>query len=90
MDVPGPPADMKPRVDIPPTLRLVLYVLTSIGSLAATYLSAKGIIGGAEVGLWTGFVTLVAAIAAAKTDTSRVVKSSAVDSSAPESDPKEV
>ena len=50
-------------VAIPRSVRLVLYLVTSIGSLLVTYLAARGLVGPDEIGLWTGFTALIAAMA---------------------------
>lgn len=64
----------KPTITVSPTVRQLLYALTAVGSLAATYLGAKGIIHGDEIAAWSGWVTLVSSLAVSKTDTSRPVK----------------
>lgn len=43
-----------PFTKIPPTARLVLYVLYALGSLVMTYLAAKGKVGADEVAFWAG------------------------------------
>jgi len=78
----------KPTITVSPTVRQILYALTAIGSLAATYLGAKGIIGGDEIAAWSGWVTLVSSLAVSKTDTSRPVKSKAAKHAAPATAPE--
>lgn len=51
------------------TLRLVIYVVTGLGTLVAGYLFTKGYIGEPEVALWSGVVALVTGLAAVNTTT---------------------
>lgn len=51
------------RVKLKPHVRQKIYVVASVASLAVTYLATKEIIGVAEVGLWSGVMTLVTAMA---------------------------
>lgn len=52
------------RVNLPSQVRVVLYVLTALGTPVIAYLLAKGIISELEVGLWSGLVTAVSGMAA--------------------------
>ncbi len=52
------------RVNLPPAVRIVLYVLAAVGTPITSYLLAKGIIGELEVSLWSGLVTAITAMAA--------------------------
>lgn len=51
------------RINLTPKLRLVFYVLTSVGTPIVGYLLAKDVIGELEVSLWGGLVTAVTAMA---------------------------
>lgn len=66
--------ELKATIRVNPTVRQILYALTALGSLAATYLGAKGITGAPELAAWSGWVTLVSSLAVSKTDTRRPVK----------------
>lgn len=59
-----------PTVNIPPKIRLALYLLAAVSLLAVSYAVAKGWAGDAEVALVTGIAALINILAAAKTDTS--------------------
>lgn len=48
-------------------VRLVLYVVTALGTPVVYYLFSRGVIGAYEIALWTGEVTAVATLAASKT-----------------------
>lgn len=52
------------RVNLPSQVRVMLYVLTALGTPVIAYLLAKGIISELEVGLWSGLVTAVSGMAA--------------------------
>lgn len=55
------------KLNPPKKVRRNIYIAVTAGSLIATYLSLKHLIGDAEVGLWTGLVTLVTAMAGINT-----------------------
>lgn len=57
-------------VNIPPKVRLALYVVAALTVPLAAYLFEKRIIGKEEVTLIGAYIALVNALAAAKTDTS--------------------
>ncbi len=57
------------NLNLPPKARLVLYVLTGIGSLAVGYMSIKGYIGESEVALWAGLSAFVNGLAAYNVNT---------------------
>lgn len=59
-----------PNVNIPPKVRLALYLLAAVALLVVSYAVAKGWAGDAEVALVTGLAALANVLAAAKTDTS--------------------
>jgi hypothetical protein len=50
--------------NIPPKARIVLYILTIIGTPVMAYLKAKGIVGDLEINLWSAEVVAVAGMAA--------------------------
>jgi hypothetical protein len=54
-------------LNLPPRVRLALYLLTVIGTPIAVYLQAKGIIGDLEFILWGAEVTAVTGLAAINT-----------------------
>jgi len=58
--------DNPPTLNIPARVRLILYVVTALGSLLLTYGIAKGVgwLGDPEVALWSGIVALVNGLAA--------------------------
>ena len=51
-------------------VRLTIYIVSSLGSVAMGYLVAKGWAGDAETSLWAGIVAVVNGLAALNTDTS--------------------
>lgn len=55
------------QVNLPPRVRLALYVLTALGTPVAAYLFAKEIIGELELALWSAEVAVVTAMAAFNT-----------------------
>ena len=52
------------QYNLPPKVRAVLYVLTSVGTPFIAYLFAKNLIGELEVTLWAAEVAVVNAMAA--------------------------
>lgn len=52
------------QVNLPPKVRLGIYVVFGIGAIIVTYLLNKGQIGTDEVQLFTGISTFVYALAA--------------------------
>lgn len=50
--------------NLPPKLRVALYILTALGTPVVAYLFNKAIIGTLEVSLWAAEVTVVNALAA--------------------------
>ena len=58
-------------VNLSPLVRLVIYIIGSVGTLVAGYLFVKGVIGREEVGLWGGFVALAFGLAGLNTPTVR-------------------
>ncbi len=54
-------------VNVPPKVRLALYVLTVVGTPLVAYLRVKNYIGDNEVALWAGEVTAVSTMAALNT-----------------------
>lgn len=54
-----------------PRVRLVLYIVSGIGSAIVAYLAVKNIVGDAEVALWTALVGVVNGIAAANVPSRR-------------------
>ena len=46
-----------------PRIRQALYVLTAVGTPVVAYLLVKGLIGEAEVALWSAEVTVVSLLA---------------------------
>jgi len=55
------------QVNLPPRVRLALYVLTALGTPVVAYLFAKEIIGELELALWSAEVAVVTAMAAFNT-----------------------
>jgi hypothetical protein len=51
------------QVNLPPKVRLAIYVVFGVGSLVVTYLVNKGQIGADEVQLFTGLSAFVFALA---------------------------
>lgn len=47
-----------------PKIRLVLYIVTAVGTPLMAYLVAKGFMGELEMALWSAEVTVVSAMAA--------------------------
>lgn len=52
------------NLNIPPSLRVGLYVLTAIGTPLVAYLQSRGVISDLEVGLWSAEVAVVGSLAA--------------------------
>lgn len=59
---------MNPFEAIPPKVRAALYLVYGIGSLVATYLAGKGVIGTDELTLWSGLGVLLGLTAASNTN----------------------
>lgn len=57
--------------NLPPKVRLAIYLVTGIGGLVVTYLSVKNYIGDAEVTLWLGLTALVNGLAASNVNTNK-------------------
>lgn len=57
-------------VNVPAVVRFALYAFTAVGTPVVTYLYGKGYIGDLETALWGAEVTVVSALAAAKTNIS--------------------
>lgn len=57
------------QVNLPPKVRLALYVATGLLTPVVVYLQAKGIIGQLEVALWSAEVLFMSALAAFNVDT---------------------
>lgn len=55
------------QVNLPPKVRLSLYVLTAVGTPVVAYMFAKGLIGELEVTLWAAEVSVVNVLAAFNT-----------------------
>lgn len=62
-----------PTISLNPTVRFVLYLVAAVGSAVAAYLFAKGVVGDAELGLWASLVAIINGIAAANTNTGRIL-----------------
>lgn len=62
-----------PLALVPPKVRVVLYLIYAIGSVVATYLIAKEVIGLEEAALWAGIGTVLGLTAASNT-TGQVVQ----------------
>lgn len=56
-------------VNVPANIRLILYIVTTLGTPVVTYLVAKDYIGDAEIVLWGGWTTAIAAMAGFNTNT---------------------
>jgi hypothetical protein len=50
---------MNPLTNIPPSVRVWLYLAFAVGSVVVTYLGAKGTLGGEEMALFTGVGTVL-------------------------------
>jgi hypothetical protein len=59
-----------PTVNIPPTVRFVLYLVGALATPLVAYLYARGTFGDAEVVLFGSYVALINLLAASKTDLS--------------------
>ena len=57
--------------NLPPKVRAALYIITALGTPIIAYLFAKDVIGELEVTLWAAEVTVVNAMAALNTNTSK-------------------
>ena len=55
------------QINLPPKVRLALYVLTALGTPVVAYLFAKGHLGELEVALWSAEVSVVSVLAAFNT-----------------------
>lgn len=58
-------------INLPYKVRAALYIFTAVVSPVMAYLLAKDIIGTLEMALWTGEVTVVAALAAFNVDSTK-------------------
>lgn len=58
-------------INIPPKVRLTIYVTTGIGSIIVAYLSSSNILGQNEVELWVQFSAFVNGLSALNVDTSK-------------------
>ena len=65
---------MTDTLNLPPKVRLGLYLFTAIGSAFAAYLFTKGYIGDAETALWAGLVAIVNTLSAANVPSLRDVE----------------
>lgn len=54
-------------LNIPPKVRVAIYLLTALGTPVIAYLNAREIIGTLEVTLWSAEVAIVGGMAALKT-----------------------
>lgn len=52
------------KFNIPPKVRVSLYILTALGTPIVAYLASKGIIGDLEVALWSAEVLIISTMAA--------------------------
>jgi hypothetical protein len=52
------------KINVPPAVRVALYILTLLGAPVVVYLRAKGLIGDLELALWGAEVSAVSALAA--------------------------
>lgn len=52
------------KINLPPAVRVALYVFTMLGAPVVVYLRARGIIGDLELALWGGEVSVVSVLAA--------------------------
>lgn len=59
------------KVNLPPKVRLGIYIFTGIGSFVVAYLKVKGYIGDPEMALWVGASGFVNGLAAINTDISQ-------------------
>lgn len=55
------------RVNLPTNVRFAIYVITGLGQILLTYLTAKELIGTDEIALWTALSAFVTAMAAVNT-----------------------
>lgn len=53
-----------PPVNIPPSVRFALYLISAVGSVVVSYLLAESYIGENETALWAGLVAIINAVAA--------------------------
>lgn len=60
-----------PIITLPPKVRLVIYLISGVGSAIVAYLVARGIAGDAEVALWAALVAVVNGLSAANVPTKR-------------------
>jgi hypothetical protein len=52
------------KINVPPAVRVALYILTLLGAPVVVYLRAKGLIGDLELALWGAEVSAASALAA--------------------------
>lgn len=57
------------EINLPPKVRLAVYIFVGIGGIVVTYLSTRGAIGQAEMTAWSAFSVFVGGLAAINTDT---------------------
>ena len=60
-----------PIIQLPPKVRLAIYLVSGLGSAVVAYLVAKNYIGDAEVTLWAAVVAVVNGLSAANVPTKR-------------------
>lgn len=51
-------------INLPPRVRLVIYIISGVGSAFVAYCVAKGVAGDAEVALWAALVAVVNGLSA--------------------------
>ena len=51
------------RINLPPRVRMAIYIITALSAPVVAYLSDQKHIGQAEVNLWAGLVAAVTAMA---------------------------
>lgn len=54
-----------------PRIRLIIYIVSGVGTIISAYLRAKGLIGDAEQVAWAAFVVFANGLSAANVDTSK-------------------
>lgn len=52
------------KLNLPPKARVILYIITALGTPIMAYLLVKGYIGKDEVLLWSAEITVVSSMAA--------------------------
>lgn len=55
--------ELQVQINLPEKVRGYLYVLVLVGGPVMTYLVTQGVLGNAEMVLWTGLTSIVALIA---------------------------